>query len=267
MHKDRALVVGIAGVFLAVLFAVIGPVFYRYDPLEINPVAILKPPSFQHPFGFDNYGRDVFARAMYGARLSLLIGIAVTGITMCIGLLFGLLAGYFKVLDSFIMRVVDIMMVFPDILLAIMFMAILGPSVLNVVFALSFVYSSRTARIIRAAVLEIKELPYIEAARAIGCSTLRILAVALLPNIVSPLAVQATYVFGYSILAEAALSFVGLGPPPPTPTLGGIISEGRDFLRIAPWLIVGPGLLIALYVLFANLIGDAIRDVSDPLTR
>jgi peptide/nickel transport system permease protein len=187
--------------------------------------------------------------------------VLVTGVC---GAVIGGLAGYFRHLDNVVMRVMDAMMAFPGILLAIAIAAVLGPSEFNAVLALSITYTPRTARVARAAVLVVREMPYVEAARAVGAGHARILLTHVLPNGLTPLIVQLSYIFAIAILAEAVLSFIGVGPPPPMPTFGNIIADGRDFVQEAPWICLYPGLAIAVAVLGLNLIGDGLRDALDP---
>jgi len=192
------------------------------------------------------------------------VGLAVMLFTVVVGVVFGLISGYFARLDNLIMRVMDAMMAFPAILFAIAIMAVLGPKTVNVVVALGVVYAPRTVRIVRASVLAVKELDFIEAIRAQAASHVRILARHVLPNCMSPLVVQATFNFAYAVLAEASLSFVGAGAPPPTPSWGNILSEGRIYMQNAPWITIFPGVAIAITVLGLNLAGDGLRDVLDP---
>jgi peptide/nickel transport system permease protein len=206
----------------------------------------------------------VLARVMFGARLSLGIGLATVAITAIAGTIVGLLAGYFRRLDDLLMRLMDAMMAFPAILLAVAITAALGPSGINAVLALGVVYVPRTARILRASVLVVREMEHVVAARALGASNLRIMLVHVLPYCMAPLVVQLTFVFAYAVLAEAALSFLGMGPPPPAPTWGNVIADGRDYLREAPWICLFPGIAISLTVLGLNLLGDGLRDLLDP---
>ncbi len=253
------IVVMVGGVFASVLTS--------HDPLAMTVTDRLQPPSLQHPMGTDNYGRDIFSRVLHGARLSMEVGLAVMLFTVGVGVVLGLLSGYFARLDNAIMRVMDAMMAFPAILFAIAIMAVLGPKTVNVVIALGVVYAPRTVRIVRASVLAVKELDFIEAIRAQAASHMRILARHVLPNCLSPLVVQATFNFAYAVLAEASLSFVGAGAPPPTPSWGNILSEGRIYMQNAPWITIFPGVAIAVTVLGLNLAGDGLRDVLDPRMR
>jgi peptide/nickel transport system permease protein len=257
-------VTGFSLVFLVFLAAILAGVLSSYDPLTMVVSDRMKSPSATHLMGTDNFGRDIFSRVLHGARLSLEVGAAVMLLTVAAGILFGLLAGYFPRLDGPVMRVMDAMMAFPAILFGIAIMAVLGPKTVNVVIALSVVYAPRTVRIVRASVLATKQLDYVEAVRAQAAGHLRILFRHILPNCLSPLVVQATFNFAYAVLAEASLSFVGAGAPPPTPSWGNILSEGRIYMQNAPWITIFPGLAIALTVLGLNLAGDGLRDILDP---
>ena len=266
-HRLRRQPVALAGTVVFVLFlliALFGPLVAPYDYTAQDATQRLQGPSLGHWMGTDNFGRDIFSRVLHGARLSLEVGAAVMVLTVATGVVFGLLSGYFPRLDGPIMRVMDAMMAFPAILFGIAIMAVLGPKTFNVVIALSVVYAPRTVRIVRASVLATKQLDYVEAVRAQAAGHLRILFRHILPNCLSPLVVQATFNFAYAVLAEASLSFVGAGAPPPTPSWGNILSEGRIYMQNAPWITVFPGVAIAVTVLGLNLAGDGLRDVLDP---
>ncbi len=245
---------------MAVLADVIAPL----PPDEIQIRHRFEPPSLDFPMGTDNFGRDLLSRIVYGARLSLAIGFAVVILTGIAGTVIGALAGYFRRLDNPVMRVMDAFMAFPAILLALGIAAALGASAINAVIALSLVYAPRTARIVRASVLVVREMEYVHAARACGASHARILLKHVLPNSMAPLIVQLTFIFAYAVIAEAILSFLGLGPEPPTPTWGNVIAEGRQYIREAPWITLFPGIAIAMTVLGLNLLGDGLRDGLDP---
>ena len=238
-----------------------------FDPLRNNFRTRFLAPNETYWLGTDRYGRDILSRALYGARVSLRIGLGVALLTALAGGLIGALAGFVRRLDGPLMRLMDSLMAFPAVLLAIALAAALGPSELNVILALSIAYAPRTARVMRAGVLVVREFPFVEGARAIGASPARVLLRHILPNAMAPLVVQQTYVFALAVLAEAVLSFLGVGPPPPTPTLGGIIAEGRDYIQEAPWISLVPGVGIALTVLGLNLMGDGLRDALDPRLR
>ena len=258
---------GLLVVLLAALCSVFAPLLTHYDPLKLSILDRLRAPSRIHLFGTDDFGRDVFSLVLYGGRASLLVGGLVMILTSIIGVVFGVLAGFYKALDNLVMRIMDGLMAFPAIVLAIALMAALGPRLSNVIIALSIVYMPRTARLIRSTVVVIRELQYVEAAQALGAQGSRILWRHVLPNTVAPLLVQATFMFAYAVLAEAALSFLGVGAPPYIPTWGNIISTGRLYIQDAPWIIWFPGVAIILVGLGLNLLGDGLRDLLDPRLR
>ncbi len=262
--RNRQSVTGFSVLFLVLVGAILAGPLSGYDPLEMAISDRLQAPSLQHLMGVDEYGRDIFSRVLHGARLSLEVGVAVMVFTTVFGVIFGLLAGYYKRLDNVIMRVMDAMMAFPAILLAVAIMAALGPNAINAIIAIGVVYTPRTVRVVRAAVFSVKKSEYIEAIRAQGAGDLRIMLRHVLPNCLSPLVVQATFNFAYAVLSEASLSFIGAGAPPPTPSWGNILSEGRIYMLEAPWITVFPGVAIALTVLGLNMAGDGLRDVLDP---
>lgn len=261
----RRLVVVAALVLAAILaVAALAPWLMPYSPMKMDILGRLKPPSAAHWFGTDEFGRDVLSRIMQGAQLSLLVGLLVVAVAAVLGTLLGLAAGYIRQLDGALMRLTDALMAFPDILLAIAFMAALGPSLFNVVLALGIVYTPRVARVVRAAALVVREMPYVEAATALGASTPRIVFGHILPNLISPIIVQATFIFAYAILTEAALSFLGVGVPPTTPTWGNMIAGAQQYYQQADWLMLCPGLAIVLTVLALQIVGDGLRDALDP---
>ena len=247
--------------------AIFADVIAQIPPDKIQFRHRFEEPFGQFLFGTDNFGRDLLSRVVHGARLSLQIGFEVVIFTGLAGTYIGALAGYFHRLDNPLMRVMDAFMAFPAILLAIGIAAALGPSLTNAVIALSVFYTPRTARIVRASVLVVREMEYVQAARACGASAPRIMFKHILPNSLAPLIVQCTFIFAYAVLAEAILSFLGVGPEPPTPTWGNIISEGRNYMREAAWITLFPGIAIALTVLGLNLLGDGLRDALDPRMR
>lgn len=262
--RNRSFVIGAALVLLVAVVAILAPVLAPYDPLRSNFRARFAPPGAEHWFGTDHFGRDLLSRVIYGGRVSLAIGFFVVIVTGVVGTTIGAVAGYFRRLDNPLMRLMDAFMAFPAILLAIVISAVLGSSVVNVVIALSIATAPHTARIVRASVLVVREMEYVEAGRALGASDLRLLFGHVLINALAPLIVRLTYVFAIAILAEAVLSYIGVGPPPPTPTFGNIIAGERDFMQTAPWAMIFPGLAIVVSVLGLNLLGDGLRDVLDP---
>lgn len=262
--KHRSFVIGLVIVVLLVLAAIVGPWLTGIDPTAMRMRNRFKPPMEGLWFGADQFGRDMLTRVLHGARLSLFIGLSVAVLSGLVGTLIGIAAGYFRRLDSLLMRCMDALLAFPAILLAIGISAALGPQTTSVIIALSVAYVPRTARITRASTLVIREMEYVEAARLAGASHLRMIFKHILPNCMGPLVVQLTFVFAYAILAEAALSFLGIGPPPPAPSWGNIIAEGRDYSVEAWWIMLFPGLAISLAALGMNLLGDGLRDVLDP---
>ncbi len=261
---NRSFAIGLALVGLVVLMALLASVLAPFDPLKGNFKARMLPPGAEHWLGTDHFGRDIYSRILYGAQVSLRIGFLVALYTALAGAIIGAAAGYFRRADSPIMRLMDAFMAFPPIILAIAISAVLGASVTNVVIALAIAATPHTARVVRASVMVVREMEYVEAARALGAGHARILLRHVLANAMAPLVVRVTYVFAIAILNEAVLSFIGVGPPPPIPTFGAIIANGRDFIIAAPWITVAPGMAILISVLGLNLLGDGLRDVLDP---
>jgi peptide/nickel transport system permease protein len=252
---------------LVVLAALFAGVLSGFDPNETAVAQRLAQPSIAHWLGTDELGRDLFTRIVFGGRYSLTIAALTAFGAVAAGTLMGLVSGFFRHFDAPLMRVVDAMMSFPDILLAIALVGILGPSMLNVVFALVLVYTPRVARVVRASTLVVRELPFVEAARAVGVSTPRILWRHVLPNLVSPITVQGTFIFAYAILAEAALSFLGVGVPPEIPTWGIMVAGSQQYAHQALWIVLFPGLAIIVTALSLQLLGDGVRDLLDPRLR
>ena len=260
--------VGAAIVAIAVLAAVVGPLVAPFDPADQELALRLSGPTGTHWFGLDELGRDIFARVLVGARISLLVGLVVVGVSSTIGIALGSVAGYFGgAIDEAISRVIDILLAFPGLLLAIALVAVLGPSLTNVVLALSVIGWVGYARLVRAQVLRARELDFVQAAKALGASTPRILARHVIPTTLPAVSVQATLGMGGAILGEAALSFLGLGVQPPTPSWGTMLNYGRGHLLDAPHLTIFPGLAIAILVLGFNFLGDGLRDALDPATQ
>ena len=265
--RRRTALIGLVVLVVLVLAAIFAPYITGYAPQKLSIVNRLKPPSGAHWFGTDEFGRDVFTRAVYGGRLSLFVGFSVVILSSVLGVILGLVAGFFKPADRVVARLIDAMMAFPDILLAISLVAALGPSLVNVILALGIVYTPRLARIVRASTLVIRELPFVEAARALGVPTWRIVTAHVLRNLWSPILVQGTFIFAYAILAEAGLSFLGVGVSPEIPTWGTMISAGQQYMGSADWMMVFPGLAIVLSVVSLQMVGDGLRDILDPRLR
>jgi peptide/nickel transport system permease protein len=257
--KIAALVLAVI-VVLTLLAGWIAP----HDPLAMNPMARLQGPIEGHPLGTDNFGRDIFSRVLIGGQLSLIIGIATAVVSVLLGLIIGMIAGFFRTADAIIMRAMDALMAIPSILLAIALVALNGPSVGSVIAAITVPEIPRVVRLVRAVVLSAREEPYVEAAIALGTPMRKILVRHLVPNTTAPLIVQGTYILASAILTEAILSFLGAGVSTETPTWGNIMAEGRLFFRIKPELILYPGIALSLCILSINLLGDAARDMLDP---
>ena len=258
-----------AAIVAAYLLAALGaPALSPHDPLEMQPQFLLAPPGGGHPFGTDQFGRDLLARLLYGSRSSLAVAFGSVVLALGAGGLAGLVAGYRGgALDNVLMRTMDVIFAFPAVLLAIAIMAVAGTALPNVIVAIGIVYTPQFARVTRASVLETRGREYVEAANALGAGTVRILARHVLPNISAPLIVQTSLSLSFAILTESALSFLGLGTQPPTPSWGNMLADARRFMVPAPWTAVFPGAAIALIVLGFNLLGDGLRDVLDPRLR
>ena len=266
LTRRKTTMVGALLMLTMLLVGTLAPVIGG-DPGHMDVVGRLKAPNRTHWFGTDDVGRDVFSRVVYGARLSLLVGAAVVGFSFIVGVTCGLVAGFYRRLDNVVMRIMDGLMAFPAIVLAIALMAALGASVVNVIVAIGVVYSPRVARVVRGSVLVIRETSYVEAARALGAADVVLMARHVLPNCLSPVIVQASFVFAAAVLTEAALSFLGVGVPPYVPSWGVILAEGRLYIQQAPWLVIYPGVAIMLTIFGLNLFGDGLRDLLDPKIR
>jgi peptide/nickel transport system permease protein len=265
--RHRLFFMGLCLFGIIVLAAAFAPFIAPDDPNRLAMRFKFLPPSAEHPFGTDNFGRSQWSRVIYGAQLSIAMGLAVVALNAVFGTLIGALAGYFRRLDNPIMRVNDALMAFPAILLAIAITAVLGPSTIDVVIALAIAYIPRTARIVRASVIVLREMEYVQAAIAAGAGHWRILRHHIMPNAMAPLIVQLSFLFAYAVLSEATLSFLGLGAVPPTPTWGNIMAQGRQYMTEAPWIITIPGVALMITVLGLNLLGDGLRDILDPRLR
>jgi peptide/nickel transport system permease protein len=256
--------VSLVGLVLLIALIVLGPYLYTVSPTLVAGRERLKPPSMAHPLGTDQFGREVLARVIAGGQQSLRVATLTMALTVVAGSLLGLVAGSVRALDEILMRISDAFLALPAVILAIALMAVREPSEANVVLALVVVYTPRVARLVRGKALLIREMPYVEAANALGARRSRVIGRHILPNATPELIVQATFIFGYAILDEATLSFLGVGPPPPAPSWGNMLSEARYLVRDAFWISFFPGLLIGIAVLSANILGDGIRDRYDP---
>lgn len=266
LFKTRMSAVALGVICLVVISAILAPVITPYAPDEVNFGAALEGPSSAHWFGTDNLGRDIFTRVVYGSRVSVQVGVIAVGISLFIGTTLGLVAGYTRIgiIDTLIMRCMDALLAFPTLVLALAITAALGPSLTNVMIAVGIVGIPSYARLVRGQVLTVKQREYIEAARTIGVPDLRIVTRHIFPNVTAPLIVQASIGVAFAILAEASLSFLGLGVQPPTPSWGAMLAVGKDWLQYAAWMAIAPGFAIFVVVLAFNFLGDGIRDALDP---
>ena len=258
---------GTVSLVLVVGVAAFGPSLSPYDPLKSNLRQRIKPPSLTNVAGTDAFGRDVFTRMAYGARISLALSLVIVVVTTIVASAIGVTAAWFRRLDNPVMRVMDVLMSVPSLILAIALMGFLGARQENLVLAIVVTQVPRMTRLVRSSVLAVRANEFVELARALGCSDARIMVRHIYPHCLSPVAVQATFLFAQAILIEAALSFVGVGTPPPTPSWGNMLAEGREHISIAWWLTVLPGVSIMLVVLGLNLLGDGLRDLLDPRLR
>ncbi|HWE62347.1 MAG TPA: ABC transporter permease [Chloroflexota bacterium] len=262
--------VACAGLVLLAIFvlaAVLGPVLERHSPDTLYPLSILQAPGGAFPFGTDDLGRDLLSRILSGMRISLIVGVGSILVALVVGATFGLLGGYFGgIFDALLMRLMDIMIAFPALLLAVALMALLGGSLLNVGLAIAIIYVPVFARIMRSSVLAVRREQYIEAAQAVGSGHLRTMLRHALPNSAGPTITQTALAISDAILVEAALSYLGLGIAPPTPSLGALLTEGQGFMTTQPWMVLFPGGALMLGVLAFNLVGDSLRDLADPFS-
>jgi len=263
LRGERKALLGLILVALLGFVAIFGPWLAPYDP-GADDFDLFGPPSLDHPFGTDSFGRDILSRMTAGAQVSFTVGISVAALSMVVGVTLGLVAGYFGGwLDSLIMRFMDLLWAFPEIILAVGMVAVFGAGIRNIIIAVAIAYVDDFARIVRAEVLRLRQEEYAIAARSIGASHLRVMLQHILPNTLAPIIVQATFAVGLGILAESGLTFLGLGVSPSTPTWGLTLNEGRDFIRQAWWISVFPGVAIMVTVLGLNLLGDGLRDTLD----
>lgn len=267
LMKNKLLLI-FAGITLIIAIAgILAPVIAPCDPYLEEPVDRLMAPCKEHLFGTDIYGRDVFSRVLYGVRLSLLVGVMTALISTAVGIILGLLAGYFRIMDAVIMRICEALSTIPVYLMAITLITLWGVSTKNVIISMAIVYAPLVITVTRGVAMSIREQTYIEAIRAAGASWSRIVFGHMLPNVISPVIVQMTYIFASAMLVEAALSFLGAGIPLPEPSLGNILNEARNVIFSSWWLVVFPGLCLIFIMLGINVLGDAIRDVLDPLSN
>jgi peptide/nickel transport system permease protein len=263
LRRHPTLIAGAVALGVIVVAAVLAPLWWTGDPLQMRPIQRLRPPSAEAWFGTDHFGRDIYTRTIYGARISLTVGAAVSAISLLLGTTLGLVIGFYRRLDTVMMRVMDGVMAIPAILLALALMALMRASVRNVIIALVIPEIPRVTRVVRASVLSLREHLMVEGARALGVGTPRILVRYILPALVAPLLVQGTYICASAILVEAYLSFLGAGTPPVVPSWGNIMAEGRAYVQLAFWIILFPGIFLAATVLAINLVGDGLRDALD----
>ena len=269
LWRDTRARIGLIVVAMLLLLALLAPLLARHDPIRVDLLRQLQPPSAEHWMGTDVQGRDVWARLVYGARISLAVGLISQSIALAIGLTLGLIAGYFgRWIDDLVMRLADVTLAFPTLLLLIAMVAALQPSLIVVFVTVGIVGWAGMARLVRGQVLVVRQLEYVHAARALGTPDFRIISRHVLPNVIAPVVIATTLGMAGAIMAEAALSFLGLGVQPPTPSWGAMIADGRDLnqLRSSPWTSLFPGLAIGVTVLGFNLLGDALRDALDPRT-
>ncbi len=267
-NKNFLFIIGLIIVATMSIIALLAPYIAPYDPTSLNVDAILQPPSPEHLLGTDSLGRDVFSRLVYGARVSLWVGFLAVGISACIGIVLGLVAGYFGgIIDEIIMRFVDIMLCFPSFFLILAVIAFLEPNLTNIMIVIGLTSWMGVARLVRAETLSLRTREFVLAAKLSGASLTRILFIHILPNGLAPVLVSATLGIASAILTESALSFLGLGVQPPTPSWGNMLMEGKDVLEIAPWLSIFPGLCILITVLGYNLLGETLRDILDPRNK
>jgi peptide/nickel transport system permease protein len=264
VRRHPTVALGLAIILAMAAVSALAPYLHTVDPIRFSPARRLRPPSEAFWFGTDSFGRDVYSRVIYGGRISLAVGFGVAVLATVVGLAIGLVAGYVRLADALVMRVMDGLMAIPSILLAIALMAIARASVRSVLVAITVPEIPRVVRLVRGIVLTLREQPYVEATRALGAGVPRILIRHLLPNTLAPLTVQATYICAAAVLIEAALGFLGAGTPPEIPSWGNIMAEGRTNFQVGPWMILFPGAFLAVTVLAVNLVGDGLRDLLDP---
>jgi peptide/nickel transport system permease protein len=264
VRRHPTVVIGGSLLLGLVLMAIFAPFLGTVDPQALSPIRRLRPPSAQYWFGTDMLGRDVYSRVLYGARISLIVGLSVALLSSAVGLAIGLVSGFNRAADAVVMRVMDGMMSIPAVLLAIALMALTKASIENVIVAITIAEVPRVSRLVRGVVLSLREQPFVEAARATGTRGWKIIVRHILPNTIAPLVVQGTYICAAAIITEAILSFLGAGTPPNIPSWGNIMAEGRSLFQVAAYIILFPGMFLSITVLAVNLVGDGLRDALDP---
>jgi len=262
--RNPTLAVGLVLLAIMILIAVFAPLLFTVDPTALAPIKRTREPNWEFWFGTDAYGRDIYSRVLYGARVSLLVGFSVALLASLAGLLIGLVSGYVRYLDGVVMRMMDGLMSIPPILLAVALMALTRARVENVIMAITIAEIPRVSRLVRGVVLSLREQPYVDAAIAAGTSTPRIIIRHILPNTIAPLTVQATYICGSAMIIESILSFIGAGTPPIIPSWGNIMADGRTLWQVKPYIILFPAIFLSITVLAVNLLGDGLRDALDP---
>jgi peptide/nickel transport system permease protein len=267
LRRHPTILLGLVLLALMLLIAIASPLLATHDPIRLYPTQRLRPPSWDHWFGTDQLGRDVYSRVIYGSRISLLVGFSVAALATVLGLAIGLVTGFVRRLDAVVMRIMDGLMAIPAILLAIALISLSQSSVRNVIIAITIPEVPRMVRLVRSVVLTLREQPFVDAAISLGARLPRILIVHIMPNTMAPLIVQATYVCASAIIIEAILSFLGAGTPPDIPSWGNIMAEGRTYVLVAFWILLFPGIFLTLVVLGVNLLGDGLRDTLDPRLR
>ena len=268
ISKNYIFLLGLGIVILYIIISIFAPYITKYAPDEMNPDDMLMPPNKKHIFGTDQFGRDIFTRIIYGTRVSFLVSTLSVSISIIFGVTIGLISGFFGGwIDNLFMRIMDVIFTFPAMLLAIFIMAILGETIFNVILAIGIIYTPQFARVTRASVLSVKNMDYIQAAIALGISQFNIITKHILRNILASIIVQISLTLSLAILLESALSFLGLGVQPPAPSWGNMLSRSREFMIIAPWTAIFPGIVIVILVLGFNLLGDGLRDILDPKLR
>jgi peptide/nickel transport system permease protein len=265
--NNPMLTVGLVMLTLLIVFVVLTPLLVTIDPLGISAADKLLPPSWDHLLGTDELGRDQLSRLVVGGSISLRIAFAATALTAIFGVGLGMVSGQYPAIDIVVSQISDSLLIFPGVVLAIMILAALGPSELNVMIAVFVLYVPRVIRTVRAAVIEYRDADFVQAARSLGASDIRVLVLHIFPRAIGPTMVQLSLGFSSAILVEAGLSFLGLGAPPPAPTWGGMVSGAREYIRTAPWMMIAPGAIITYAVLSLNLIGDGLRDMLDPRSK